>query len=60
MGKLLMILVGAMTFTAATTFFNTRTGTADAEERFNEHAAKVLAREVALTGLNRATKRVYD
>ncbi len=60
MGRLLIILVGAMTFTAATIFFSVETGTSEADQRFNEHATKVLAREVALTGLNRATQLVFD
>ena len=55
-----MILVGAMTFTAATVFINVETGMSDADQRLNEHATKVLAREVAVSGLNRATQQVFD
>ncbi len=60
MGRLLIFLVGAMTFSAATISFSVRTGTSEADQRLNEHAAKILAREVALTGLNRATQLVFD
>ncbi len=60
MGKLLVILVGAMGFVASTLLYSAQTSTLEADQRLNEHAAKVLAREVALTGLNEGTQLVFD
>ena len=60
MGKFLVILVGIISIVASTMLHSTKTNTVEAEQRLNEHTAKVLAREVALTGLGEGTQLVFD
>ncbi len=60
MGKLLLIAVGALMLILPTTLFSVQKGNSDSEKRFNEHAGKVLALEVALTGMGDVEKAIVD
>ena len=60
MGKPLLIAVAALTLLLPITLFSVDAGSSESDERLNDHAAKVLAREVALTGLGDAEKAVFD
>ena len=54
MGKLMLLLVTVSTLVGMLLHSSTGENHSKAEERFNVHGSKVLAREIAMTGLNEA------
>ena len=60
MGRLMLFLVAGLTFGLTTVLYNVQMGTGEAEDRVNEHAAKLLAREIALTGLADTEQQVLE
>ena len=60
MGKLTLFLLTILAFWSIFSLTSIQDGASESENRFNEHGAKILAREVALTGLNEGTQTAFD